>query len=140
MDAPALQIFSGDDCALAPLPVRGVGWVLRWAASLAVLAIATMVLVAFAYQMAAERALVRAATAGLREAALPRATNASVEAAIRRRLAGTTSLDGATRMSVAKAGNRLSVRLAVPVAAIMPHWLFVARWFDGAEILVQRDE
>jgi hypothetical protein len=140
MDAPALQIFSGDDCALAPLPVRGVGWVLRWAASLAVLAGAATILVVFAYQVAAERTLVRAANAGLREAALPRATHASVEAAIRRRLAGAMSLDRATHVIVSSAGNRASVHLAVPVAAVLPRWLPIVRWFDGAEILVQRDE
>ena len=96
--------------------------------------IGSLILVAFAYQLAAERALARAAAAGLREAALPRATEQTVEAAIRRRLADYRALDRATRVSLAKAGDRLSVGLAVPVAAILPRWLPAVSWYDGAEI------
>jgi hypothetical protein len=134
MDATALQLFRGDDSVAPPLPVRGVGWVLRWAGVLAVLAAAAMILVAFAYQLAAERTLARAAAAGLREASLPRATEQTVEAAIRRRLADSRAFGRATRVSLAKAGDRISVGLAVPVLAIVPRWLPAVSWYDDAEI------
>jgi len=140
MDETALQLFRGDDSAALPVPVRGVGWVLKWAGVLAVLAAAAVILVAFACQLAAERALARAAAAGLREASLPRATEQTVEAAIRRRLADSRTLGRATQVSLAKAGDRISVGLAVPVAAILPRWLPAVSWYDGAEIRFRTDE
>ena len=69
MDAPALHLFTVSERAIDELPVRGVGWVVRWAATLVVLCVSAAILTAFAYQLIAEQALVRAATAGLREAA-----------------------------------------------------------------------
>ena len=68
--------------------VRGVGWVLRWAAAIAVFGVAGIVLLDFACRLGAEQALARAATAGLREASLPRATSRSVEQSIRGELGG----------------------------------------------------
>ena len=140
MDAPALQIFSGNEICARALPVRGVGWVLRWAATLMVLAAAAVILVVFGYQLAAERALARAAAAGLREAALPRATNQSIEAVVRRRLAGTLALDRATRVSLANAGGWRSIHLAAPLSAVLPRWLSVVAGKDIGEVTFRSDE
>ena len=150
MDTPALLLFhgndcagnewAGNDCAGDALPVRGVGWVLRWAAVAVVLAVSAMVLTGFAYQLAAEQALARAAQAGLREAALPRATNASVEAAVRRRLADGFGLERATQVTLARAGERLAIRLSVPTVAALPRWLPAGFWSDGAQIEVRKEQ
>jgi len=141
MDAPALQLFRGDDPAVASPRVRGVGWVLQQAALVVVLAIATVALTAFAYELAAERALARAAAAGLREAALPRATNESVEAAVRRRLIGGPSLDRATQVKLARNGERLAISLSVPTAAVLPRWLpFAVICSDVAQIEFRTDQ
>lgn len=113
---------------------------LRWAATLMVLAVSAVILIVFGYQLAAERALARAAAAGLREAALPRATNQSVEAVVRRSLAGTMALDRATRVSLANAGGRRSIGLAVPLGAVLPRWLFVIAGSDSGEIKYRVDE
>jgi hypothetical protein len=152
MDAPALQIFRGDDCAGERLPVRGVGWVLRWAATLAVLAVSALILVAFAYQLAAERALARAAAAGLREATCERATNRSVEAVVRRQLAGRFDLHRATTIELQQngsrvrgalrpqGGDRLSITLSAPAIAALPRWLQIVSWNERAEITQRADQ
>jgi hypothetical protein len=134
MDAPALQLFIGDEEASSPVRVRGVGWVLEQAALIAVLVMTATALTAFAYELAAERALARAAAAGLREAALPRATTESVEATVRRRLAGGLALDRAARVRLARAGDRLAINLSVPTAAVLPRWLPVGAWSDSTQI------
>src|SRR3972149_1143722 len=104
MGAPTFELFRGDDCRCQPVPVRGVGWVLRWAAALTVLAASAAILLAFAYQLAAERALAGAAAAGLREASLPRATSGSVEAVVRRQLAGRFDVHRATTVELLQNG------------------------------------
>ena len=83
MEAPALQIHCPDSVT-GTLQVRGIVWVLRTAAALLVFAFTLLVLTSFAYEVAAERVLRQAAAAGMREAALPRATRESVESAVRR--------------------------------------------------------
>ncbi len=132
MDAPALELFRADDCPVDELPVRGVGWVLRWAATLAILCVSAVILTAFAYQLAAEQALRRAATAGLREAALPRATSQTVEAVVRRQLIGHCVLSGATTVLLERngasvkgvvgpqSGDQLSIALTAPADAALP--------------------
>ncbi|MEX2091285.1 MAG: hypothetical protein WD971_01345 [Pirellulales bacterium] len=147
MDAPALQLFRGDACAGEPLPVRGVGWVLRWAMVLAVLAVSAVILMAFAYQLSAEQALARAATAGLREATLPRATSGSVEAVVQHQLANHFALQRATTIRLERngspvkgvvcpqLGDQFSVALSAPARAALPDWLsaFVP-WQEHAAI------
>jgi len=147
MDAPTLQLFRGDDCAGEPLPVRGVGWVLRWAATLAVLAVSAVILTVFAYQLSAEQALARAATAGLREATLPRATSGSVEAVVQHQLANHFALQRATTILLERngspvkgvvrpqLGDQFSVTLSAPTRAAQPSWLsaFVP-WQEHAAI------
>jgi len=132
MDAPALELFRAEDCPVDELPVRGVGWVLRWAATLAILCLSATILATFACQLVAEQALVRAASAGLREAALPRATSRTVDAVVRRRLASRFALSRATTIVLERNGSRvtgvvgprkgdqLSVALSAPVDAVLP--------------------
>jgi hypothetical protein len=150
MDAPALQLFRGDDCKREPLPVRGVGWVLRWAATLAVLAVSAVILLTFVYQLAGERTLARAASAGLREAALPRATSRSVETVVRHHLAGRFDLHRATTIELQQngspvkgvvrpqSGDQLLLTLAAPARAALPAWLrALVPWQAHAAIATQ---
>jgi hypothetical protein len=114
------------------LPVRGVGWVLRWAAAIAVFAITLALIAAFAFQLSAEATLRRAAAAGLREAALPRATSASVAAVVRRQLAARPRLMRGIQLQLASDGvpirgvissrgmSQLSLTLTVPASAALP--------------------
>ncbi len=88
-----------------PLRKRGVRWVLQWAVALAVLTVATSVLVEFAYLLAAEQALNLAARTGATEATLPRATYRSVVAAVERRLASYPRMSGQLRLSVLQNGR-----------------------------------
>jgi hypothetical protein len=140
MDASALHVFSGDENLVAPLAVRGVGWVLRWAVTLAILAVSGAILLGFGYQLAAERALARAAAAGLREAALPRATHESVVAVVRRRLAETLALDRATRVQLTSSDGQRSIGLAVPVSAVLPRWMSVVMAGELGEIRVRSSQ
>ena len=149
MDAPAT-------IPIRPLvcdpPIRGVGWVLRQAAALAVLAIAAVTLLEFGYRLAAERALTRAAESALAEAALPRATRHSVEQSIRTRLEGRYDLGRDTAIMLQRnrwllrgtirpqAGDRLTVALTVPVDAALPRWLRAATfWNNGAKLVVRAE-
>ncbi len=147
MDAPALQLFRGDNGAGEPLPVRGVGWVLAWAAALAVLGVSLVILAAFAYQLSAEQALARAATAGLREATLPRATSRSVAAVVQHQLANHFALQRATTIRLERngspvkgairpqIGDQFSVALSAPARAALPGWLGVfLPWQEHAAI------
>jgi hypothetical protein len=116
-------------------PPHGVGWVLRWAAALAVLWFAGCVLAEFALCLAAERTLSRAARAGALEATLPRASFRSVGETVNRRLATRAAWVNQVTLSVqqngtpiggairAIDGDLVSVTIAMPVRAILPRWL-----------------
>ena len=116
-------------------PVRGIGWVLKWAAAVCVLAATAVILLSFAYRLAAERALTEAATVGLRAAALPRATSRSVEQSIHRELAKYNGAEGGVSVALQSAGKpvkgaidqrlsgQLSVTLTAPLAVSLPNWL-----------------
>ena len=144
MDAPALQLFCAVNCRTDNLPVRGVGWVLRWAATLAILFVSAVILTAFAYQLAAEQALARAAAAGLREAACERATSRSVDAVIRRQLgsdlarATTIALqrNGSPTTGVVRPrmGDHLTLTLSTPVAVVIPRWMQMLMWSQDSAI------
>ncbi len=135
MDAPPLQIHHGDTAFDSALPTRGIAWVLRWAAVLLVFFFAALVLTSFAYQIAAERALRQAAAAGLREAALPRATSESVESAVRRRLMMHNRRLQAARIQLDRGGvpfrgaiestcdAPMSLKLSAAAADLTPRWL-----------------
>jgi hypothetical protein len=127
-----------DGIAAAPgldVPLRGVGWLLRWAAAIGVLWFAGCVLAEFTYSLAAERALSRAARAGALEATLPRATYRSVCETVKRRLANRAAWANQMSLTVqqngipvggairAIDGDRMSVTLALPLRVIMPRWL-----------------
>lgn len=140
MDAPSLHLFSDAAESADLLPVRGVAWVLRWTMVLAVLAISAVTLTAFGYQLAAERALARAASAGFREAALPRASNRSIEAAIRRRLGETMALNRSASVCVARAGGQITLALAVPLDRMLPRWLPIAALCGGTDVTFRKAE
>jgi hypothetical protein len=136
-------LAGGDDVDLAAAatietndtPRRGVGWVLQWAAALAVLCYATTVLAEFGYCVAAEQLLARAARAGALEAMLPRATVGSVEQSVWRRLAGHVASPSDLKFALLQngmpmsknlrpsGGDELIVTLAMPAQAVMPGWL-----------------
>jgi hypothetical protein len=117
------------------LPTRGVRWVLIWAAAITVLFVAASVLIEFAYCLAAEHALIRAARAGAVEASLPRATYDSILQSIERGLARYSLPASGLRLSVeqngrpigshfvARAGDQFSVAVSIPTSAAAPPWL-----------------
>jgi hypothetical protein len=126
------------------LPVRGVGWVLTWAAALGVLAVSASILTDFAYCLAAEHALARAARAGALEATLPRATTSSVVESVKRRLVGYSLPSGALHISIMQNGqpvrgrlemggdDEFSVAVSLSTNAVVPNWL--------QQFLIWRDE
>ncbi len=134
------------------LPTRGVGWVLKWAAALATLGIAAVVLVEFGYCLAAEHTLTRAARACVLEATLPRATHQSVERLLERRLTIYSLQSGRVQFCLQQNGapvrgalrvhdgDRLSVALAVPTDVVLPDWLrrFIF-WRDRGQITVRAE-
>lgn len=136
MDSPAFLPFPHVD-ETAAQPLRDVRWVLRWASLLFVLAMMVCIIIEFGYRLAAERAMYRAARAGVREAALPRANRQSVDRAVRERLGPRL----AQHTQIALARNVLSGRspcsiaLSAPADAALPDWLqLVSFWNSAAEI------
>jgi len=129
------QAFSEQPTEFPRIPERGVCWVLQWAATFAVLAVAGSVLTEFAYLLVAERDLALAARAGAMEATLPRATYQSVIATIDRRLAEYPSMSAQLQMTFTQngvlvespfrqhAGDRYSITLDAPSRTAVPEWL-----------------
>ena len=126
---------------------RGVVCVLRWAAALAILFLCGGVLMEFAYCLAAEHTLARAARAGALEATLPRATTKSVAETVARRLTNDASATGRTHVVlklngtpmvgrwIARPGDRVAVIVTVPSTAVLPQWLQrVTLWHDNPPI------
>jgi hypothetical protein len=130
------------------VPARGVAWVLRWTAALAILYFSGCVLAEFAYCLAAERMLARAVRAGALEATLPRATTQSVAATAARRLASYNNVAGRCQLVILQngaplraklqpqPGDRLSVSIAVPVRTVMPNWLQTLKFWGSEQILI----
>ena len=79
-----------EDITEVAMPVRDIGWVVKWAAAIAVFVTAGRYLVEFAGTIATEHALHQAAQAGVVEATLPRASRQSVLDTVERRLAKTS--------------------------------------------------
>src|SRR5438477_7455447 len=106
-----LRRFAGPDETAELVPalreerVRGVGWVLKWAVAFAVLGTTIIILLNFGYRLAAERALDRAAAAGIRAAALPRATSQTIEQSIHRELVDCFPLDRAAQITIRCGGK-----------------------------------
>ena len=135
-----------------PVYTRGVGWVLQWAAAVAVLGFAASVLTEFAYLASAERSLNLAARAGVVEATLPRATVQSVTAVVERRLASYPQLNGQLQLSVlqndtpvdqrlrVRDGDRVVITLSAPTSSLGPGWLRkLLPWRDRASIDVHAE-
>jgi len=136
------------------VPRRGIRWVLKWFAAIAVLCFAVSTLLEFAYVMAAEHTLARAARAGALEATLPRASLPSIREAVERRLTAYPSLAAQLRLTVennrrpvrrafrAREDDLLSVTLAAPTHAMIPGWLRTLRFWDSErqiQVRVDRD-
>jgi hypothetical protein len=148
----------GEGSVADPLPkgkenaARGVGWVMRWAAALGVLAWSASVLVEFGYSVAAEQTLARAARAGAMEATLPRATSHSIEQVIWKRLDERAIPRSGARIALAhngapvagafhpRPGDHVSITLSVSSKAVLPGWLqAVTAWSDGQPIIVRSE-
>jgi hypothetical protein len=109
-------------------------------------------LLQLAYCVAAERALLHAARAGVLEATLPRATRESVVETIERRLVGYSISDRALQIAlqmndapVQRAyrlaeGDRVSVALAMPANAVLPGWLRAVNLWTGGSLIEARAE
>jgi hypothetical protein len=134
------------------LPTRGVRWVLKWSAAIAVLVFASGVLTEFAYVAGAEHALAHAARAGLVEATLPRASYDSVKATIDRRLESYPDLSGQLSISLLqnsarvsrnllpRDSDRLSIVLTADSDAALPTWLKTIRfWRSGPRLQVHAE-
>jgi hypothetical protein len=122
------------------LPTRDTFWVLKWAAALTVLFASASILIEFAYCLAAENSLRRAAQAGAMEATLPRATLETIAQSIERRLRLQSIPFSRLRLGVdqngipvrgvyqPKPGDHLTVAVSVPATAVVPHWLRATRF------------
>ncbi|HEX2476204.1 MAG TPA: hypothetical protein VHK01_15745 [Lacipirellulaceae bacterium] len=129
--------------------MRGVAWVLRWAVAIVVLCFTGCVLAEFAYSLAAELTLARAARAGALEATLPQATYRSVGETVRRRLAERASWAGQLKLAVqrngaavggamrAAGGDQMTVTLAVPLRTVLPRWLCAFSFRTASQIEVR---
>lgn len=124
-----------------PTYTRGVGWVLLWAGSLAVFAVAAGTLAQVGYLIAAEHSLNVAARAAAMEATLPRANYQSVVATVNRRLESQPQLAGHLTLTMlqngvpvlerfqAREGDRFSVTLSAPATSAIPDWLEQFSWW-----------
>jgi hypothetical protein len=131
-------------------PVRGIGWVLKWTAAICVLSASAVILLSFAFRLAAEQALTEAATAGLRAAALPRATSRSVEQSVHRELAKHIRSEVGVSVALQSAGKpvksaidhrssgQLSVTLSAPLAVSLPSWLSALSPWSRDTLLVAK--
>lgn len=131
---------------------RGVAWVLRWAAASGVLFFSTAVLAEYAFCLAAELTLVRAARAGALEATLPRATQRSVAETVGRRLKSLPLATGRWRLAIRqndqpilgpltlRPGDRLTVSITIPRRGALPRWLSSLKFWGGNERIVTQAE
>ncbi len=129
---PDLQI---DEPIASAAPTRNAFWVLRWAASLTAIFVASVRLIAFGCELAAENDLMKAARAGAWEATLPQATAHSVEQTVLRRLRSYSPGSRDLAVFVAQnctpvigllnpqEGDRFSVTVTLHSSAALPWWL-----------------
>jgi hypothetical protein len=114
---------------------RDARWILKWAAALAIVAIAATQLTAFCYLCETQHALNLAARAGASESILPRATYETICAAIARRLANYPQAETQLQVTVLQNGRPIgrrlrfdeedciSVMISAPASAMTPSWL-----------------
>lgn len=147
---------SSDASLFSELPVarRGIPWVLGWTAAIAVVAVSVGAMTQFAYLVAAEHSLARAARAGATEATLPRATYQSVMAAIERRLISYPNLNDQLNVTITQngslvhqpyihqtSGDEFSVALSASKNAAVPAWLRrLPIWYDDGRIRVHAEQ
>jgi hypothetical protein len=126
---------------------RGIRWILKWSAALAVLFVAASQLIEFASLCSAEHSLSLAARAGAFEATLPRANYKSIAAAVDRKLVAYPQLSGQTQLTVLQNGrpisqqlrpgenDRISVTITAPASAFTPHWLLkLPQWSNDTHL------
>jgi hypothetical protein len=129
-----------------------VAWVLQWSAAIAILCLSTGVLLEFAYCLAAEHTLARAARAGALEATLPRATHISVAESIERRLVNHPRLAASLQIAmtqngvplrgrfIPRPGDRISITLSAPTRQLLPSWLRpITFWSNSTQIIVSAE-
>jgi hypothetical protein len=126
---------------------RGILWVLKWAAAMAVLLYTGCVLVRLGYSLSAERALLHAARAGALEATLPRATHETIMQTVERRLESCSISSTNLKVDIRRNGaplarvfrllddDRITVTVAVPTEAMMPWWLRALHDWDSGALL-----
>src|SRR5450631_453261 len=147
------SILSADETAefvpeLREHRIRGIGWVLKWAAAIAVLGATIVILLNFGYRLAAERTLEQAAMSGLRVSGLPHATSVSIGDSIRSILGCNLYQAANIRLRIARPplngnmsdrfGAGLTISISMPASAALPAWLeMLSPWNESAEITVQ---
>jgi hypothetical protein len=136
----------------ALVKTRGIAWVLKWFAAMAVIAFAASILVEFAYIAAAKSVMIRAARAGALEATLPRATYQSVSQTVARRLAGHRSLASHMRLGVfqngvpvgatfqPQQGDDIAITIMADASAVLPGWLQRMRFWQRRGTIDARAE
>ena len=133
------------------LPTRGVCWVLSRALAALALVLAGTQLFMFVLLLIAEQQLSIAATAGMREATLPRASLASVRKAIAGCLPESLGAPQVVLLQndagpigplALSAGDYLQLWVAVPSRDVLPRWLpaTVARLADPTVHVLVRHE
>jgi hypothetical protein len=138
---------AGEDSRQPLRPPIGVVCVLTWAVAAGVLFFAACTLLQLGYCIAAERALLRAARAGMLEATLPRATHESIVKNIERRLVDYSIPAGALQITLRQNDaplqrivrladdDRVSVAISLSADAVLPAWLRTVNcWNDASQI------
>jgi hypothetical protein len=133
-------------------PPRGISWVLVRATAGAVLALSFVTLAEFAYCLAAELSLARAAKAAALEATLPRASLETICAAAKRRLAANVALASSANISLLQngvpvgqrfqpqPGDRIAVTISAPKRAVQPYWLQVLCFSSLDQLMTMQAE
>jgi hypothetical protein len=131
-----------------PSDLRGIGWVLKWSGAVGVLTLAGILVLDFAYRLAAEQTLTRAAAIGLQRAELPHAMPLFVNAAMCRETGADLFRGANVRVQLGPPAGRpslqrptgpvQSVTISVPAANALPDWLRAVSPFSGGEIKATR--
>ena len=133
-------------------PTRGILWVVKWSAAFSVLFVTSVTLIQFAYCVAAEQTLSRAARDGVLEATLPRATHQSIADTVERRLTRDSIPTGSLRIAMQQngvpvgrvyrpaEGDNLSITVSLPADAALPAWLQAINFWRGESQIDARAE
>ncbi len=130
-----------------PGAARDTRWILRQFVSVVLLVAVVSIGIEYSMLIGAERALAAAAREGAQEALLPKASTSSVSAAVERSLARyrwrsqvavlPPAINGhlAQRRWQVRSGDRCTVSLTVPHAAVVPNWIARLAWFGNSQPL-----